>query len=88
VAIFIQTGPDEFFTAGYGISAVFSPNTPGLPLAGMATVEEGVFVNGRWVPARRLAGDDAGQGDFLDLRKRIAGDPDRGIQRVTLYRYR
>jgi hypothetical protein len=35
-----------------------------------------------------LAGDDAGQGDFLDLRKRIAGDPDRGIQRVTLYRYR
>jgi hypothetical protein len=54
----------------------------------MATVEEGTFVNGRWVPGRRLAGDDAGQGDFLDLRKRFAGDPDRGIQRVTLYRYR
>jgi len=30
-----------------------------------------------------------GQGDYLDLRnQRLAGDPDRGIQRVTLYRYR
>jgi hypothetical protein len=81
VAIFIQTGPDEFFTAGYGISAVFSPNTPGLPLAGMATVEEGTFVDGRWVPGRLLAGDDTGQGQRLDFRN-------MGIQRVTLYRYR
>jgi hypothetical protein len=35
-----------------------------------------------------LAGDDAGQGDYLDLRKRLAGDPFPGILRVTLYRYR
>jgi len=87
-AIFIATGPDEYYIAGNDVSVTFSPNTPGPPLAGMATVEEGVFVNGRWVPGRRLAGDDAGQGDYLDLRKRIAGDPDHGIQRVTLYRYR
>ena len=87
-AIFIATGPDEYYVAGNDVSVTFSPNTPGPPLAGMATVEEGTFVNGKWVPGRRLAGDDAGQGDFLDLRKRFAGDPDRGIQRVTLYRYR
>ena len=87
-AIFIATGPDEFYAAGNDVSVTFSPNTPGPPLAGLATVEEGTFVNGRWVAGRRLAGDDAGQGDFLDLRKRFAGDPDRGIQRVTLYRYR
>jgi len=87
-AIFIATGPDEYYAAGNDVSVTFSPNTPGPPLAGLATVEEGTFVNGRWVPGRRLAGDDAGQGDFLDLRKRLAGDPDRGIQRVTLYRYR
>ena len=53
-AIFIATGPDEFFAAGNGMTVTFSPNTPGLPLAGLATVEEGTFVNGRWVPARRL----------------------------------
>jgi hypothetical protein len=88
-AIFIATGPDEYYIAGNGVSVTFSPNTPGPPFAGLATVEEGTFVNGRWVPGRRLAGDDAGQGDYLDLRnQRLAGDPDRGIQRVTLYRYR
>ena len=87
-AIFIATGPDEYYVAGNDVSVTFSPNTPGPPLAGLATVEEGTFVNGRWVAGRRLAGDDAGQGDYLDLRKRLAGDPDRGIQRVTLYRYR
>jgi hypothetical protein len=87
-AIFIATGPDEYYAAGNDVSVTFSPNTPGPPLAGLATVEEGTFVNGRWVAGRRLAGDDAGQGDYLDLRKRLAGDPDRGIQRVTLYRYR
>jgi len=87
-AVFIATGPDEYYVAGNDVSVTFSPNTPGPPLAGLATVEEGTFVNGHWVPGRRLAGDDAGQGDYLDLRKRLAGDPDRGIQRVTLYRYR
>jgi hypothetical protein len=88
-AIFIAAGPDEYYVAGNGVRVTFSPNTPGPPLAGLATIEEGTFVNGRWVSGRRLAGDDTGQGDYLDLRnQRLAGDPDRGIQRVTLYRYR
>jgi hypothetical protein len=81
VGIFIATGPDEYFAAGYGVTVTFSPNTPGPPLAGLATVEEGTFVNGRWVPGRRLAGDDTEQGQYLDLRN-------MDIQRVTLYRYR
>jgi hypothetical protein len=80
-AIFIAAGPDEYFAAGTGVSVVFSPNTPGLPLAGLATVEEGKFVDGRWVPGRRLAGDDDAQGQSLTLRT-------MGIQRFTLYRYR
>jgi hypothetical protein len=80
-AIFIAAGPDEYFAAGSGVSVVFSPNTPGLPLAGLATVEDGKFVDGRWVPGRRLAGDDDAQGQSLTLRT-------MGIQRFTLYRYR
>ena len=66
--------------AGRGVSVTFSPNTPGLPLAGFGTVEEGKFVNGRWVPGRQLAGDETEQGDNLSFRN-------LGIQRVTLYRY-
>ncbi len=80
-AIFIAAGPDEYFVAGSGVSIKFSPNTPGPELDGLATVEDGNFVDGRWVPGRRLAGDDTGQGANISLRS-------RGIQHVTLYRYR
>ena len=80
-AIFIATGPDEYFAAGSGVTVRFSPNTPGPPLAGLATVEDGKFVNGRWVPGRRLAGDDDAQGQSISLRN-------MGIQRFTVYRFR
>ena len=80
-AIFIATGPDEYYVAGKGLSLTFSPNTPGPEIDGLGTVEEGVFVNGRWVPGRRLAGDETIQGQTVSLW-------DKGIQRVTLYRYR
>jgi hypothetical protein len=95
-AIFISTGPDEYYVAGFGVSVAFAPNTPGLPLAGLDTVEEGSFVNGRWVPGRRLAGDDTIEGDCLELKWPKKGDAlpphsrmnTEGIERVTLYRYR
>jgi hypothetical protein len=94
-AIFIATGPDEYYVAGSGVTVTFSPNTPGPPLAGLATVEEGSFADGRWVPERRLAGDDTEEGDMIVMRwapgswvpvyrQRASKAP---IQRVTLYRY-
>jgi hypothetical protein len=79
-AIFIAVGPDEYFVAGSGMTVRFSPNTPGPGLAGLGTVEEGSFVNGRWVPGRQLAGDETEQGGSLTFRN-------QGIQHVTLYRY-
>jgi len=95
-AIVIATGPDEFVAAGSGLPITFSPDTPGPPLAGLASVEEGDFVKGSWVPGRRLAGDDTAEGDGLMLRwppgswapssrQRKSATP---IQRATLYRYR
>jgi hypothetical protein len=90
-AMFIQVGPDEFFAAGDNVSVTFSPNTPGPAHAGLGTVEEGMFVDGRWVPSRQLSGDECGQGGNLSLRAhpvdRIPGDGYVGIQRFTLYRY-
>lgn len=82
--IFIATGPEEFYMAGSGLVITFSPNTPGPPLVGLATVEEGRFVEGKWVRGRTLAGDDTGQGNNVTLR----GGPGPGILRVTVYRYR
>ena len=80
-AIFIATGPDEYYVAGKGVSLTFSPNTPGPEMDGLGTVEEGKFVNGRWVPGRQLASDETIQGQYVSLWN-------KGIQRVTLYRYR
>jgi hypothetical protein len=82
--IFIATKPDEYFMAGSGLTITFAPNTPGPPIVGLATVEEGRFADGRWVPGRTLAGDDTGQGNNVSLRD--GRGP--GILRVTLYRYR
>ena len=106
-AIFIATGPDEYFVAGTGVAGTgvaitFSPNTPGPPLAGLATVEEGKFLNGAWVPGLRLAGDDAGEGQNISLYRNKDRDTCslwfnrekeppplfECAQRVTLYRYR
>jgi beta-galactosidase GanA len=82
--IFIAAGRDEFYMAGSGLTVTFSADTPGPPIVGLATVEEGRFLEGRWVRGRTLAGDDTGQGNNLSLR----GNRGPGILRVTLYRYR
>jgi hypothetical protein len=95
-AIFIAAGPDEYYVAGSGVILTFSPNTPGPPIAGLATVEEGSFVNGRWVPGRLEAGDSTDEGGSIRIAwapgswvpvYRQRSSPD-AIQRVTLYRYR
>jgi len=82
--IFIATGPDEFYLAGSGLTVTFSPESPGPPIAGLATVEEGRFADGKWARGRTLAGDDTSQGNRILLD--AAREP--GILRVTLYRYR
>jgi hypothetical protein len=86
-ALFIALGPDEYLAAGSGpVEVTFSPSTPGPPIAGILSIDEGTYVDGRWVPGRRLNGDENGQGKFL----RIGGGNSRNgsIQRVKLYRYR
>lgn len=81
--IFIQLGPEEYLVAGRGLTVNFTPNTPGPPIVGLATVDEGNFVNGKWVVSRRLNGDEILSGKGLQLQ----GDQ-YVIQRVRLYRYR
>ncbi|MGD0872710.1 MAG: DUF5597 domain-containing protein [Bryobacteraceae bacterium] len=81
--IFIAAAPDEFYMAGSGLTITFSADTPGPRLVGLATVEEGRFVGGRWIRGRTLAGDDTAQGNSVLLRGVATG-----VLRVTVYRYR
>ena len=82
--IFIASGPDEFYMAGSALNITLAPDTPGPPMVGLATVEEGRFVDSQWLRGRSLAGDDTGQGNNITLR----GGPNAAILRVTVYRYR
>jgi len=85
-ALFISMGPDEYLVAGSGpLEVRFSPNTPGDPIVGILSIEEGAYADGRWVPGRRLNGDENGGGKNL----RLGGDSSRNglIQRIKLYRY-
>jgi hypothetical protein len=80
-AILISTVPDEYFIIGDSLNVTFTPNGPGPEQVGLGTIEEGSFVDGKWVPGRRLAGDDTEQGETSSVRV-------IGALRVTLYRYR
>jgi hypothetical protein len=85
--LFIAVGPDEYIAASSGpVNIRFSPNTPGGPLVGIDSIEEGKFVDGRWVPGRRLNGDESDS----DKSVRLGGGviPNGRIQRIKLYRYR
>jgi hypothetical protein len=78
----IALGPDEFLVAGCGLIVTFTADSPGDPLAGIQSIEEGSFIHGRWVAGRRMNGDEDHQGRHLRL---IPGEV--GIQRVKLYHY-
>jgi Domain of unknown function (DUF5597)/Beta-galactosidase len=95
-AIAIATGPDDYVIAASNAEITFSPNTPGPPIAGLAQVQAGHFVDGAWVPGRWLNGDDvllnyklaeAAATNQSGSGLRFAADGPT-IQSVKLYRYK
>ena len=75
--IVISEGPDSFLLAGSGFSVAFSPDSPGPKTAAIASIDEGRFEAGRWIPGRRLNGDEF---------HASLGAGHAGILRVKLYR--
>jgi len=80
--LIVAAGPGEFVGAGRGFMVRFKPNG-GLPLAGLGRVEEGTYRDGRWIPGRRLNGDETDQGGHWRFSPFASG-----IQRCTVYQYR
>jgi len=79
----IVTGEDEFTIAGSGVVITFQSSTGDGTIAGIASMEEGVFVNGKWVAGRRMNGDQDHQGRHMHL-----PGGEYGIQKVRLYTYK
>jgi hypothetical protein len=95
-AMIIATGPDEYIVTASNAEITFSPGTPGPPVAGLAQVQAGHYVDGTWVPGRWLNGDDvllnyklaeaaATNQSGSGLRFAVGGPT---IQKVKLYRYK
>ncbi len=80
--LIMATGPDEFLGAGKGFRVSFTPRSPSGQQVGIAAVEEGSFVDGKWVPRRRLNGDetDAGKVWRFDWRQ-------VSTEKMKLYRF-
>lgn len=80
--LLIAIGSDTFIGAGAGFQVAFHPESAGPSLAGIGTVDEGVYHNGKWIPGRRLNGDENDQGRHW----RFGQDRIR-IERCVVYRY-
>jgi beta-galactosidase GanA len=79
----IMMSPDEFYVAGRGIVVTFQTNSDDGTLAGIGSLDEGKFIDGTWVPGRRMNGDQSHQGRHLDLPGNTFS-----IQKVRLYKYK
>ena len=78
----IATAPDEFVFAGTGMTITFDVDGTTEQTVGLSRVEEGKFLDGRWMPGRRLNGDQTHQGRHVRINSRKFE-----IQKVKLYRY-
>ena len=81
--LIISTGPGEYWVAGCGLVITFTSNSTDKPIAGILSIDEGDFVDGHWMPGRRLNGDENHQGRHLSM------PPDQcSIQFLKLYSYK
>jgi hypothetical protein len=83
--VIINEGPDEYLIAGTGLIVTFALREPDddREQAGIASIQDGRFVGGKWKILRWLSGDESHQGRHLRI-----PSGQFGIQRIKLYRYR
>lgn len=81
--LFIQLGPDDYVVVGRSMGVYFETAADPTQSVGLAAVEEGQYIDGRWVPGRRLNGDETPEWKSLSF-----GGDRYTIQRIKLYRYR
>ena len=58
--LIIAQQPHEFLIAGRGFKCRFLPREGVTGQAGVLSIDEGIFRNGKWIPGRRLNGDELG----------------------------
>lgn len=80
--LIMATGPDEFLGAGKGFRVSFVPRSTSGPHVGIASIDQGSFVDGKWIPGRRLNGDEDEQGQSWRFDSRRIS-----TEKLKLYHY-
>jgi beta-galactosidase GanA len=84
--LIIQTGNNEFICAGKGFDLFFTPVNDSMRV-GIDTVDEGTFTDGKWIPERRLNGDETHASTYDGTGLKFP--PDRvSVQKISLYHYK
>jgi hypothetical protein len=76
--IIVNTAPDEFLFIGSALNPSFTADSPGPGNVAAGSIDEGRYEKGKWIPGRRLNGDERGRG-------LAAGSI--GMLKIKLYRY-
>jgi len=79
----IMVSQDEFYIAGRGLIVTFETSANDNSIIGIGSMDEGKFIDGKWVPGLRMNGDQTHQGRHMDLPGNIFS-----IQKVRLYKYK
>jgi len=78
----IATGQNEFLGVGKGFRVLITPRSPSTFKLGYASIDEGTYLHGRWIPGRRLNGDENDQGGYWRFDSQSIK-----IEKAVLYRY-
>ena len=84
--LIIQTGPGEFICAGRGLDVLFSAKDNSMRTA-LDIVDEGTLKEGKWIPERRLNGDETHATTFDGAGLKLTEDK-VSIQKVSLYQFK
>ena len=82
----IQLAPQEFIVAGRALDVFFIPKNDSLRVA-VNAVDEGTFADGKWIPDRRLNGDEVHASTWSGTGVKLP-DNKVSIQRISLYCYK
>ena len=65
--LIVALAPDEFLIAGRNLKISFTSRDPERPNTDYLWLDEGRFEKGKWIPGRRLNGDESGHGRWVSL---------------------
>jgi Domain of unknown function (DUF5597)/Beta-galactosidase len=82
--LILNTAPDEFIFVGSNLNPSFALDETNPAIVQIGTIEEGSYLNGKWIPGRRLNGDEGRP--VLRPMQWMGGPETLAVMRVRLYR--